>query len=111
MASRGSRTAGTRNAAGRRPRRAVEFQPQFFNMSASIISNSSQTAAGAIRAESDAIEARALSFRYGDREALSDVTFSIARGEIFGFLGPNGGGNTTLFKLLSTLTPIPSGSG
>src|SRR5258708_16143980 len=79
-------------------------------MSASIISNSSQVAADAIRAESDAIEARALGFRYGDREALYEVTFSIARGEIFGFLGPNGGGKTTLFKLLSTLTPIQSGS-
>ena len=79
-------------------------------MGASIISNSSQAAADAVRAESDAIEARALSFRYGDRQALSDVTFSIARGEIFGFLGPNGGGKTTLFKLLSTLTPIQTGS-
>ncbi len=78
-------------------------------MSASIISNSSQVAADAIRAESDAIEARALGFRYGDREALYEVTFSIARGEIFGFLGPNGGGKTTLFKLLSTLAPIQSG--
>jgi ABC-2 type transport system ATP-binding protein len=72
--------------------------------------HSSQAAADAIRAESSAIEARALGFRYGDREALSGVTFSIARGEIFGFLGPNGGGKTTLFKLLSTLAPIQSGS-
>src|SRR3984957_8183360 len=79
-------------------------------MSASTISHSSQTAADAIRTESIAIEARALGFRYGDREALNDVSFSIARGEIFGFLGPNGGGKTTLFKLLSTLAPIQSGS-
>src|SRR6202162_3686996 len=78
-------------------------------MSASTISHSTQTAAGAIRTESRAIEARALGFRYGDREALSDVSFSIARGEVFGFLGPNGGGKTTLFKLLSTLVPIQSG--
>src|SRR5580693_751443 len=79
-------------------------------MNASTISHSSQTAADAIRAESIAIEAHAIGFRYGDREALSGVTFSIARGEIFGFLGPNGGGKTTLFKLLSTLAPIQSGS-
>src|SRR5258707_13093899 len=79
-------------------------------MSASTISNSSQTAADAIRAGSRAIEARALGFSYGDREALTDVSFSIARGEIFGFLGPNGGGKTTLFKLLSTLAPIQSRS-
>ncbi|HKN01548.1 MAG TPA: ATP-binding cassette domain-containing protein [Candidatus Binataceae bacterium] len=56
-----------------------------------------------------AIEARALGFRYGDRAALDDVSFAISRGEIFGFLGPNGGGKTTLFKLLSTLVPIQSG--
>ena len=79
-------------------------------MSASTISNPSQTADNAIRGESGAIDARALGFRYGDREALSNVTFSIARGEFFGFLGPNGGGKTTLFKLLSTLVPIQSGS-
>jgi ABC-2 type transport system ATP-binding protein len=79
-------------------------------MSASTISNPSQTAEGAIRTGSDAIEAGALGFRYGDREALTDVTFAIARGEIFGFLGPNGGGKTTLFKLLSTLVPIQTGS-
>ncbi len=79
-------------------------------MSASTISNPSQAATGAIRAEPGAIEARALGFRYGDREALGDVSFSVARAEIFGFLGPNGGGKTTLFKLLSTLAPIQSGS-
>ncbi len=78
-------------------------------MSVSTLSNPAQTADRALRPESDAIEARALGFRYGDRQALRDVTFSIARGEIFGFLGPNGGGKTTLFKLLSTLAPIQSG--
>ena len=79
-------------------------------MSASTISNPSQTADDAIRGESGALDVRALGFRYGDREALSNVTFSIALGEFFGFLGPNGGGKTTLFKLLSTLVPIQSGS-
>jgi ABC-2 type transport system ATP-binding protein len=56
------------------------------------------------------VECDALGFRYGDREALRDVSFSIARGEIFGFLGPNGGGKTTLFKILSTLVPMQSGT-
>ena len=79
-------------------------------MSASTISSPSQTAADPIRTGSDAIEAAALGFRYGDRAALAGVTFAIARGEIFGFLGPNGGGKTTLFKLLSTLVPIQTGS-
>jgi ABC-2 type transport system ATP-binding protein len=48
-----------------------------------------------------------LAHRYGERQALSSVTLRIGRGEIFGLLGPNGGGKTTLFKVLSTLlTPI-----
>ena len=57
-----------------------------------------------------AIEARSLVFRYGERTALDDVSFAISRGEIFGFLGPNGGGKTTLFKILSTLSPLQAGS-
>ena len=62
------------------------------------------------RPETPALEAYGLSFSYGaGRQALTDVNFAVARGEIFGFLGPNGGGKTTLFRLLSTLIPIQSG--
>ncbi|HVM33457.1 MAG TPA: ABC transporter ATP-binding protein [bacterium] len=49
------------------------------------------------------LEVENLSYRYGDRQALKGLSFSVARGEIFGFLGPNGGGKTTTFKILSTL--------
>src|SRR5579864_6889991 len=59
---------------------------------------------------SQLVDIRRLSLRYGERAALNDVSFTIARGEIFGLLRPNGGGKTTLFKLLSTLVPMQSGS-
>ncbi|MEE9154503.1 MAG: ABC transporter ATP-binding protein [candidate division NC10 bacterium] len=55
--------------------------------------------------DNPAVEVEGLRYAYGDREALAGVTFTVSRGEIFGFLGPNGGGKTTLFKVLSTLRP------
>lgn len=55
----------------------------------------------------DALEISNLSHRYGTRAALTAVSFSVSVGELFGLLGPNGGGKTTLFKIVSTLiTPI-----
>ena len=56
-----------------------------------------------------AIEIVDLHHRYGERHALRGVTLAVERGEIFALLGPNGGGKTTLFKILSTL--IRPGSG
>jgi len=57
-----------------------------------------------------ALQVDGLSFSYGDRKALDDVRFEVGRGEIFGLLGPNGGGKTTLFRILSTLLPPASGT-
>ncbi len=45
------------------------------------------------------------------RAALRGVTFSVASGELFGVLGPNGGGKTTLFRILSTALRPTSGEG
>jgi ABC-2 type transport system ATP-binding protein len=55
-----------------------------------------------------AVSVEELTHRYGDREALRPVSFTVPRGEIFGLLGPNGGGKTTLFKILST-SIVPTG--
>jgi ABC-2 type transport system ATP-binding protein len=52
--------------------------------------------------EPGAVEVDHVTHRYGDRVALDSVAFSVARGEIFALLGPNGGGKTTLFRILST---------
>ncbi|MGE3315395.1 MAG: ATP-binding cassette domain-containing protein, partial [Planctomycetaceae bacterium] len=57
-----------------------------------------------------AVDIREVSYRYGERLALDQLSFQIAAGEIFGLLGPNGGGKTTLFRLLTTLLPIRNGS-
>ena len=46
-----------------------------------------------------------LSYSYGTRRALDNVSFTVSCGEILCFLGPNGSGKTTLFKILSTLIP------
>ncbi len=57
-----------------------------------------------------AIEAEHLSKRFGDFIAVNDVSFRIAQGEIFGFLGSNGCGKSTTMKLLAGLLAASDGS-
>ena len=51
----------------------------------------------------NAIEVSHISKRYGKVQALSDVSFSVDKGEIFGLIGPDGAGKTSLFRILCTL--------
>lgn len=49
-----------------------------------------------------AVEIQSISYSYADVRALNQVSFNVGRPEIFALLGPNGGGKSTLFKILST---------
>ena len=51
---------------------------------------------------SAAIDIHDLTHAFGDRTALDGISLQVERGEIYGVLGPNGGGKTTLFRILST---------
>src|SRR5436309_8877936 len=55
-----------------------------------------------------AIAVRELVHRYDNRAALNGVSFDVRAAELFGMLGPNGSGKTTMFRILSTLM-VPVG--
>ena len=51
----------------------------------------------------NAIEVSHISKSYGNVKALTDVSFTVGKGEVFGLIGPDGAGKTTLFRILCTL--------
>jgi ABC-2 type transport system ATP-binding protein len=55
------------------------------------------------------IEVKDLRKRYGDKQAVDGVSFTVKKGEIFGILGPNGAGKTTTLEMMETLREIDSG--
>ncbi|KVG69209.1 multidrug ABC transporter ATP-binding protein [Burkholderia ubonensis] len=58
-----------------------------------------------------AIDVDRLNKRFGDKHVVKDVSLRVARGEIFGFLGPNGSGKTTSIRMMCGLLTPDSGSG
>lgn len=58
----------------------------------------------------DVIEVNELTRVFGDLVAVDHISFTVARGEIFGLLGPNGAGKSTTVKMLTTLLHPTSGS-
>jgi ABC-2 type transport system ATP-binding protein len=58
-----------------------------------------------------AIDVRGLNKHFGDKHVVRDVALQVRRGEIFGFLGPNGSGKTTTIRMMCGLLTPDSGSG
>lgn len=56
------------------------------------------------------VEVKDLKKRYGDKQAVDGISFSVKKGEIFGILGPNGAGKTTTLEMMETLREIDSGT-
>ena len=59
----------------------------------------------------NAIETRGISKAYSGTPALKEVSLDVAEGEIFGLIGPDGAGKTSLFRIMTTLMLADSGSG
>ncbi|HEY1459522.1 MAG TPA: ABC transporter ATP-binding protein [Casimicrobiaceae bacterium] len=57
------------------------------------------------------IDVRGINKHFGDKHVVKDLSLNVARGEIFGFLGPNGSGKTTSIRMLCGLLTPDSGDG
>ena len=56
------------------------------------------------------IDVKHISYQYGEKQVLQNVSFTVYEGEFFGILGPNGSGKTTLMKLLSRDLSLQEGA-
>src|SRR4051794_10912114 len=55
------------------------------------------------------LELRGLTRRFGDVVALDGVSFTVGRGQVFGFLGPNGAGKTTTMRIVAGILAADAG--
>jgi ABC-2 type transport system ATP-binding protein len=98
---------GARSAPVHRPTASDEFPER-----TSAVETIPEGGLAGLRAAKEAgqcLQARGLSKRYQGTLALSDVSLTLKKGEIFGLMGPNGAGKTTLLRILATLTQPDSG--
>jgi ABC-2 type transport system ATP-binding protein len=56
------------------------------------------------------LEVVQLNKRFGEVQAVKDLTFSVRKGEVFGFLGPNGAGKSTTMRVITSFIPATSGT-
>jgi ABC-2 type transport system ATP-binding protein len=68
------------------------------------------SATSSIAADAPSLVVEAVSKRFGDRQAVRDVSFQVARGELLAIIGPNGAGKTTLLSILGGVRAADSGS-
>jgi len=59
--------------------------------------------------EKNAIQVKHLSKKFGEQTVVSDVSFTVKQGEVFGLLGPNGAGKTTILRMITTLLKPTAG--
>ena len=58
----------------------------------------------------NAIEVSHITKHYDDVQALDDVSFSVKQGEVFGLIGPDGAGKTSLFRIMASLLLADAGT-
>jgi ABC-2 type transport system ATP-binding protein len=59
---------------------------------------------------SNSVELKDISKSYGDTKALDNISFSVSAGELFGLIGPDGAGKSTIFRILTTLLLADTGT-
>ena len=72
------------------------------------VASDSRRAAG-LAGAAPAVEVERLVKRYGEKVAVAGISFTVARGEVFGLLGPNGAGKTTTIEIITGLRQPDAG--